>query len=72
MRNLDLPVVEPCFELRFASISLNGHAYAFPCDSVGNVDLDRLGESARESYLFARACVGFDLYCPVVRATILH
>jgi hypothetical protein len=72
MRALDLPIPEPCFELRFASISLNGRAYAFPCDSGGHVDLDKLGESARASYLFARACVGFDLYCPTVRVAMLH
>lgn len=72
MRNSSVPTLEPCFELRFSSIALNGHAYAFPCDFAGNVDLDRLSEAARESYLFARACVGFDLYCPIVRAAVLH
>jgi hypothetical protein len=72
MRTLDLLTPEPCFELRFTSIALNGRAYAFPCDACGNVDLDMLGDSARDSYLFARACVGFDLYCPIVRAALLH
>ena len=72
MRTIDLPTVEPCFELRFTSISLNGRAYAFPCDCRGNVNLDKLGDRTRDSYLFARACVGFDLYCPIVRTALPH
>ena len=54
------------FELRFASLAINGRAYSFPCDAAGKVCIDDLGDRARESYLFARACVGFELLCPRV------
>ncbi len=72
MRTIDVPTPEPCFELRFTSIAINGHAYAFPCDSHGNVHVDALGDCERDSYLFARACVGFELYFPVIRAAAIH
>ena len=63
---------EAGFELRFASLSMNAHGYAFPCDCQGRVDLDALSDRARECYLFARASVGFDLYCPVVESAPHH
>jgi hypothetical protein len=54
------------FELRYRSLSSHRCSYAFPCDAQGQVDLDRLSESARENYLYARAMVGFDLLEPEV------
>ena len=52
------------FELRYESLALDGKFYAFPCDSQGHVDLDRLTERARTDYLFARAMVGRELALP--------
>lgn len=56
------------FELRYRSLSPHRCGYAFPCDSRGRVDLDRLSEQARANYLYARAMVGFDLLQPQVLA----
>ncbi len=60
------------FELRFDSVAVNGHGYAFACDEEGHVDLDALSPRARENYLFARASVGFVLYGPVVVVAQSH
>ncbi len=56
------------FVLRFQSLFDTGHAYAFPCDAVGHVDMDALDERARNTYLFARAVVGFEVSRPKVQA----
>jgi hypothetical protein len=72
MSRLALLISRADFELRFASISTSGRAFAFPCDSQGNVDIDKLSERLRTSYLFARASVGFELYHPVVCRNRLH
>ena len=72
MQRLDSRISPTDFELRFASLSTPGRALSFPCDSQGNVDLDRLPERLRTSYLFARACVGFELCYPVVCRNSLH
>ena len=67
------PPQTPCpFELRFDSVAVNGHGYAFACDEEGHVDLDALSPRARDNYLFARACVGFELYGPVVVPALQH
>ena len=50
----------PSFEIRFMSLFRQGRGLAFPCDALGNVDLDALSERARNNYLFARAMVGRD------------
>jgi hypothetical protein len=60
------------FELRFASLSMDGRSFAFPCDSSGNVDIDQLPSRLRTNYLFARAAIGFELYYPVVCRCDLH
>jgi hypothetical protein len=39
---------------------------AFPCDSSGHVDMDRLSDAAREHYLYARAVVGREYSAPAV------
>ena len=53
------------YELRFQSLT-DGRAYAFPCDPSGHVDLNQLGDRARNDYLFARALVGRDMAAPAV------
>jgi hypothetical protein len=56
------------FELRFRSLFQEGRALAFACDADGQIDLDRLSDRARQSYLYARALVGRDFAQPVVTA----
>ena len=58
------------YELRFQSLHDAGHAYVFPCDAAGHVDMDALTDTARENYLFARIAVGHDVPTrPVIVAT---
>lgn len=57
------------YELRFRSLFDEGRAYAFPCDAEGHVDLDRLSDTARDNYFYARAVVGREFCCPKVRRT---
>ncbi len=72
MSRLD-PLISPNdFELRFASLSTSGRTFVFPCDSQGHVDIDRLPETLRTSYFFARGSVGFELCYPVVCRSRLH
>lgn len=54
------------FELRFRSLFQEGRALAFACDADGCIDLDRLSDRARQSYLYARALVGRDFAQPEV------
>jgi len=54
------------FQLRFQSLFDAGHAYAFPCDAAGHVDIDALGDRARNNYLYARAVVGREVSVPNV------
>ncbi len=54
------------FELRFRSLFQEGRALAFACDADGRIDLDRLSERTRQSYLYARALVGRDFAQPEV------
>ncbi len=56
------------FELRFRSLFQEGRALAFACDADGRIDLDRLSDRARQSYLYARALVGRDFAQPEVTA----
>ena len=56
------------FELRFRSLFHEGRALAFACDADGSIDLDRLSDRARQSYLYARALVGRDFAQPEVTA----
>ncbi|HYN61974.1 MAG TPA: hypothetical protein VET87_20930 [Rubrivivax sp.] len=60
------------YELRFQSLFDAGRAYAFPCDAAGNVDMDQLSDTARESYLYARAVVGRELSVPAVMVSATH
>lgn len=54
------------FELRFESLFQPGRAMAFPCDSCGCVELDKLSDRARRNYLYARAVVGREFATPAV------
>jgi len=60
------------FQLCFRSLFDPGRGYAFPCDSHGCVDLDHLGEQARNNYLYARAMVGRELSAPFVEPLESH
>jgi hypothetical protein len=60
------------YELRFQSLFDAGRAYAFPCDAAGHVDMDSLSDTARESYLYARAVVGRELSVPAVKVSATH
>jgi hypothetical protein len=53
-------------ELCFASLHDPGRALAIPCDASGRVDLDRLTERMRISYLGARAMLGREYGYPTV------
>jgi hypothetical protein len=55
------------FEIRFQSLFREGRALAFPCDSRGLVDLDTMGEAARNNYFFARGMIGREYAMPLVR-----
>ena len=61
-------VSQPKHELRFLPLFDAGHAYAFPCDAHGRVDLDALSDSARNDYLFARVFIGRKYRVPIVEA----
>jgi hypothetical protein len=56
-------------ELRFQSLFDAGRYYAFPCDAVGNVDMDALSDQARTNYLYARTVVGREFSHPTVIVT---
>lgn len=58
---------ETAWELRFPALFASRRSYAFPCDARGHVDLDHLSESARQSYLYARAMMGRETGWPSVR-----
>ncbi|MDB5858910.1 MAG: hypothetical protein JWQ76_2599 [Ramlibacter sp.] len=60
------------FQLRFRSLFREGRGYSFPCDAMGNVDMDRLSERARINYFFARAMVGRELHVAEIVAGALH
>lgn len=55
------------FEIRFRSLFHEGRALAFPCDSRGEVDLDAMGEKARNNYLLARDMIGREYAMPFVQ-----
>ena len=62
----------PHFEVRFQSLFNQGRGMAFPCDSEGRVDIDKLNEKLRNNYLFARAMVGREFAMPTVQKRGLH
>lgn len=58
---------DACYELRFQSLHQQGRGWSFPCNAQGEVDLDRLGERARNNYFFARALMGREYAFPLVQ-----
>jgi len=60
------------YEIHYQPLSQNGQALSFPCDEQGHVQMDVLSESARNSYLYARAVVGREYARPAVRRCDLH
>jgi hypothetical protein len=60
------------YELLFESLDGAQSACAFPCDACGQVDMDRLGDSTLEHYLFARAVIGHQYRLPSVRRKAAH
>ena len=60
------------FELRFQSLFNEGRGLAFPCDNLGEVDIDSLPDRARNNYLFARTLIGREFALPKLRAITPH
>jgi hypothetical protein len=58
------------YELRFHSLHRQGRGWAFPCNAQGEVDLDHLGELARNNYFFARALMGREYAYPRVQLIV--
>jgi hypothetical protein len=55
------------FQLCFRCLSTEGSDYRFPCDERGHVDLDALGPSQLNDYLFARNAIGREFAAPEVQ-----
>ena len=60
------------FELRFRSLFNEGLGYVFPCDALGRVDMDSLGERLLNNYLYARTVIGREFATPAVQARHAH
>jgi len=59
---------EAGYRLHFAALREPEHAYEFPCDAHGRVDLDGLSRRTFNDYLFARALVGWVFGAPSVHS----
>ena len=55
------------FELRFASLFVEGRGPAFPCAGNGQVEMDALSERALLNYLYARTVIGREFTRPALR-----
>ena len=60
------------YHLRFRSLSEPGHAFVFPCDAAGRVDMDALSDRARLNYLYARTVIGREFTAPDVQRAGIH
>lgn len=60
------------YELRFRPLTAGGRDYRFPCDALGQVDMDSLSERARLNYLYARAVRDLEVERPDVRPCRLN
>jgi hypothetical protein len=58
------------YELCFRSFADARRACSFPCDADGHVDMDALGERARNAYLYARTVIGREFAMPRVQPCI--
>lgn len=63
-------ILGAAYEIRFQSLFSEGRAMSFPCDAQGAVSLDSLSERARNNYLYARAVVGREYACPLIRQSL--
>jgi len=54
------------YEIRFQPVLVQGPTLTFPCDANGRVDLDTLGDRARNNYFYARGVTGRDYRPPKV------
>jgi len=62
----------PAYELRFRSLFNEGRGCAFPCDALGRVDMDSLGERVLNCYLYARSVIGREFATPAVLPAPAH
>ena len=73
MNTLPMPLSEADhFELRYQSLFNEGHAFSFPCDATGQVNMDALSERARHNYFYVRTAVGREFATPAVRLHLLQ
>lgn len=61
---------EPTHLLHFEPLAAQGPALDIPCDPLGRVGLDGLGDKARNDYFFARALIGCLFAKPTVKAAM--
>ena len=54
------------YQLQFRPLSPSSTAHAFPCNALGEVDLDALDANERLNYFFARTLIGHDFDRPTV------
>jgi hypothetical protein len=57
---------EARYELRFTDLLNRGSGYVFPCDALGQVEIDHLSDRGRSNYFYARVAVGKELSIPIV------
>ncbi|VTU22139.1 hypothetical protein [Variovorax sp. PBL-E5] len=60
------------YELCFRPLRAGGRGYSFPCDVLGHVDMDSLGERGRIDYLYARAVRDLEVARPDVQPRRLN
>ncbi len=63
---LPLPIAAR-FELYFESLFNAGRGLAFPCDGLGQVNIDGMSSPARTNCRYARGVIGREYRCPAVR-----
>ena len=69
--NASLPgEIAPTHLLHFEPLAAQGPALDIPCDPLGRVGLDGLGDKARNDYFFARALIGCLFARPTVKAAL--
>lgn len=71
---MNLRIPRPCvpgkglrYQLRFAWLDQPAKSISFPCDELGNVDINSLTEPTRMLYLGARAMRGHYYAYPTVQ-----
>lgn len=58
------------YRLHFSPLVAARAACDFPCDAMGHVDMDALGERVLTRYLYARAVIGCEFALPVVQTRL--